>query len=324
MKKQGKYRKRRRFQPNNPACPCLLSLDFTTAQKLSYIRHRITRLKGDPMKKCLDYAATVLAAVAVSVFLSYSPAHSKPPAEVKEKRPAPASPAIAAKGRTVFDASHKEIFSPVKKGTLDYSAFRDMLKASGAAVSVNKDKISSKALEGVGTYIIAGPSEDIGPDEIGALHAFVNKGGNLLVMLHISAPVARLTETFGVVVSNFVVAEETGNIGAQPQDFYITRFTPHPVTEGLRKISVYGSWGLLVEGAAKEVAATSDNAWADLNRDRKRDEGEPASKFGVVAVASYGAGKVVVVADDAPFANKFLKEADNTKLAGNIIKWFKE
>lgn len=276
------------------------------------------------MKKCLDYAAAVLAAVAVSVFLSCSPAHSKPTAGKDVKKAAPAAPSAAAKGRTVFDASHKEIFSPVKKGTLDYSGFHDMLKASGAAVSVNKDKISTKALEGVGTYIIAGPSEDIGPDEIGALHAFVNKGGNLLVLLHISSPVARLTESFGVVVSNFVVAEETGNIGGQPQDFYITRFIPHPVTEGLKKIAVYGAWGLLAEDAAKEVAATSDNAWADLNRDRKRDEGEPVSRFGVLAAASYGAGKVVVVADDAPFANKFLKEADNTKLAGNIIKWFKK
>lgn len=259
----------------------------------------------------------------MSIFLAPHDAFSKPEAEdLNEARPEASATALSAPGRTVFDGSHKEIFSPVSRGELDYSAFADKFSSAGSAVAVNHGRISPQALEGVKTYVIAGPTEEIGPHEMGAIHSFVSRGGNLLVLLHISSPVARLTESFGILVSNFVLAEQSGNIGGEPQDFLVTRFTPHPVTEGLGKIAVYGSWGLMAERNSTEVANTSDKAWADLNRDRKLDEGEPLASFGIIAVAGYGSGKVVVVADDAPFANRFIGEADNGRLADNIVGWF--
>lgn len=225
--------------------------------------------------------------------------------------------------KTIFDLSHSEIFSPVKKGPLHYSDFYESLKKSGETVGVNNSKITAKTLEGVKTYIIAGPSKDLGRDEIEALRGFVNSGGNLLVLLHISSPVARLTEPFGIIVSNFVIAEKTDTIKNQSQDFYVTRFNPHPITNGLKKIAVFGSWGLMAEGPAKVLASTSDKAWADMNRNRSFDKDEPVQSFGVLAAAGLGNGKIVVVADDAPFANQFIGEAENRQLAENIMKWFK-
>lgn len=226
-------------------------------------------------------------------------------------------------GKTVFDLAHAEIFSPVKTGPLHYSSFYKRIKRSGEDVYINTDPVTSKSLEGVDTYIIAGPSMELAPDEIAALKDFVNNGGNLLVLLHISGPVARLTENFGIIVSNFVISERDGAINGQSQDFYVTRFSKHPVTDGLKKIAVFGTWGIMARDGARLAAVTSEKAWADINRNRTFEEGEPVQSFGIVAVNEFGKGKVVVVADDAPFANRFIGEADNKKFAENVIRWFK-
>lgn len=248
---------------------------------------------------------------------------SAPKAGVKKQADIKASKEAAA--RTVFDMAHAEIFSPVKEGELNYTAFYESFKSAGEAVSISQEPITDKRLSGVKTYVIAGPSQPFQGSEIDALRAFVKRGGNLLVLLHISGPVAALTNSFGIIVSNYVIGEQEGIIEGRTQDFHVTRFGGHPVTKGLEKIAFYGAWGLMTEGEeALVVAGTSARAWADVNRNRayEKDE-EPAQEFGMIAVAELGKGKVVVVGDDAPFANKFIGEADNRKLAENIIKWFK-
>jgi len=274
------------------------------------------------MKKTLLPAAVTIAAV-ISLFVFISPASSKPNAKgSKAPRPAATATALKGPGMTVFDGSHQEIFSPENKGELDYSGFADKFTAAGSTVSINRKRVNQQTLEGVRTYVIAGPTQPFGLHEIDALHSFVSKGGNLLILLHISSPVARLSESFGILVSNFVLAEQENKIEGRSQDFLVTRFTDHPVTKGLNRIAVYGTWGVKAQRKAVEVAKTSDKAWADINRNRKYDEGEPIGSFGIVAVTGYGSGKVVVVADDAPFANRFIGEADNPMLADNIVGWF--
>lgn len=229
----------------------------------------------------------------------------------------------AAGPRTVFDLAHSEIFSPVETGPLNYSAFYEGFKTFGENVALNAVKITPETLKGVKTFIFAGPSREVWPSEIDAIKAFVHGGGNLLVLLHISKPVARLTEPFGIVVSNFVVSESDGVIKGQSQDFFVSRLAKHPLTEGVNRLAVFGTWGLMTESGASTIASTSEKAWADLDRNRARDPNEPVQSFGIVGVNSFGKGKVVVVADDAPFANKFINEADNKRFAENIIRWFK-
>lgn len=229
----------------------------------------------------------------------------------------------AARGATVFDLFHAEIFSPVQTGPLHYSDFYEGFRKAGEDVSVSMVEVTPESLKGVKTFVLAGPSRDLWPGEIEALVKFVNGGGNLLVLLHISKPVARLTEPFGILVSNFVISEPEGLINGQSQDFLVTDLTDHPVTRGVKKIAVYGTWGLMTEKKASTIAATSKRAWADLNRNRAFDKNEPVQSFGIVAVAESGKGKVVVVADDAPFANRFINEADNKRFSDNIIRWFK-
>lgn len=226
-------------------------------------------------------------------------------------------------GKAVFDLSHGEIFSPTEFGPLNYSIFYNTFKDYGWSVGVNSAHVTTAALKGVKTYVIAGPTQEFDEGEISALAAFVEGGGNVLVLLHIAGPVAQLTESFGIIVSNFVLAEPADNVKDEVQDFYVSRFKKHPVTDGLKKIAVFGTWGLMAGGhKAKLVAMTSANAWADSNRNRVFDPQEFVQEFGIIGVAGLAKGKFVVVADDAPFANKFITVADNGRLAENIIRWF--
>lgn len=278
----------------------------------------------------LSGITTILASILLAAPLyAQTPQADAPAAAAEVSQPAVsvapelAKPEVATgPAKVVFDTSHGEIFSPVKKGPLHYSDFTATIRKTGAKVSMNAEAISLKALEGVDTYIIAGPSKPVSRDEIAALSLFVQDGGNLLVLMHISPPVAQLTESFGILVSNFVIAEHEGTIKGKSQDFYVAKMIEHPVTAGVGKIAVFGSWGLMAEGEASVLASTSEKAWMDLNRNRAFDHGEPIQSYGIVAAANSGAGKVVVVADDAPFANKFMKEAGNRRLAQNIIAWF--
>lgn len=232
-------------------------------------------------------------------------------------------PVKAVSKRVVFDLSHEEVFTPTEAGPLNYSVFYNTFKEQGWKVGITKERISANTLKGVRTYVIAGPMKTVDDAEIEALHAFVKKGGRLIVMLHISAPAAQLCESFGILVSNFVIAEPQDNIAGAAQDFYVTRFAKHPVTDGVSRAAVYGSWGLMSgDPDAKIIAATSERAWADTNRNRSQDAGEPVQEFGIIGVSEVGKGKVVIVADDAPFANKFINTADNGRMAENIIGWF--
>lgn len=272
-----------------------------------------------PIMKKTILTTIVTAAFVFAGFCGASMADKSVPREAAKK------PAMKAQApTTLFDLSHSEIFSPVKEGPLNYTAFHDALKQSGEEVGINKEPVTPARLARIKTYIIAGPVHPFSSEEISALESFVKKGGNLLVLLHISPAVAQLTNSFGIIVSNFTLAETTDLIDNKPQDFLVTNFGPHPVTSGLEKIAVYGTWGLMTNEPAMTVAATTGRAWADMDRNRKFDKGEPQQEFGIVAVTEFGKGKVVVVADDAPFANKFIGQADNRRLAENIIRWFRQ
>lgn len=232
-------------------------------------------------------------------------------------------PSTAARPRAVFDAGHSEVFSPMKDGPVHYSAFRGMFVKNGFKTGILSEPITPERLSGAGIYVIAGPMQGFTQDEIDALRTFVENGGSLLVMLHISAPVAALLPEFGVTVSNFVIAEGNNTIKGAAQDFYLTDLTGHPINAGVKKIAVFGAWGLLAQGRARATALTSAGAWADANRNRRYDSGEPRQSFAIIAVCECGKGRVVVIGDDAPFANGFMKEAGNARLALNVIKWLK-
>lgn len=270
------------------------------------------------MKSIFSRKLTLLSFIAVLTIGLISPLPSLAAGKVKHKA------AKKTHYNVAFDLGHNEIFSPLNDGKLHYSNFYKSFQEAGANAGVNELLVTPEVLKDVDAYVIAGPASPFITPEIMALQGFVHDGGSLLVLLHISSPVARLTESFGIYVSNFVLSEGKNLIEGESQDFFVTDFAPSPVTKGLKKIALFGSWGLMAERGALVVARTSDKAWADLNRSRTLEPDEPVQSFGIVAVREFGAGRVVVVADDAPFANSFETAGDNSLLADNIINWFRD
>lgn len=224
-------------------------------------------------------------------------------------------------GEAIFDISHHVIFQPDSEKPLGLKKFVNLFESMGSKAVLSEKNISPETLSRADVLIIPGSMRAYSKEEIDRIQLYVIEGGSLLVLLHIAPTLARVTERFGIILSNFVVSESINTIGGQSQDFYAKDIASHPVTKGIKSVALYGAWALLTEGNAKTVVSTSARAWGDINRNRMFDGGEPAQKFGLIAATDFGKGKVVVVADDAPLANAFIGEADNMGLAKNIINW---
>ena len=69
------------------------------------------------------------------------------------------------------------------------------------------------------------------------------------------------------------------------------------------------------------IAATSEDAWVDLDGNRKLSAADAVQSFGVVVAGTLGKGQFLVFGDDAIFQNKFLDD-DNRRLANNLAEWF--
>lgn len=224
-------------------------------------------------------------------------------------------------GNVYFDVSHMVIFQPDSDKELGLKRFVSLFEKKGDKVYIETPDFNATAAARPDVIILPGSMTPYSGPEIYRIEKFVKEGGSLLVLLHIAPPLARVTERFGIVLSNAVISEKENLIAGSSQDFYAKDIASHPITNDVSSVALYGTWGLLAEKEAQIVASTTDRAFPDFNRNRVIDKGEPEIKVGVVAVSEYGKGRVVVVADDAPLANAFLDMGDNLRLARNIISW---
>lgn len=234
---------------------------------------------------------------------------------------------LVAGGKKVvlFDLSHGELFSPTKSTPLDHSQLSALFRNTGYGVRSLTSSVKTESLNGVNIFVLNGAMKEFGKSEINTISNYILKGGNVLILLHISSPVARLTEQFGIVVSNFIVRERKKELflNTNGSDFLVNKFQQHQLFEKVKNISVYGSWGLNAEGKyAKLLASTSANAYADLNQNNRYELTDATQSFGIVALAEIGKGKLLVISDDSIFNNSFLSQGDNEQFAKNIINYF--
>jgi hypothetical protein len=221
----------------------------------------------------------------------------------------------------IFDQGHGQRFTIEQKEGLHLSGLASLFSEGGFEVKSVKGQITDEVLAGVHVLIISGAFSPFSPQEIDAISRFVEKGGNLSVMLHIPQTVAGLLGKFHVITSNYVLNEQENMINSKPKDFYVKKLEVHPLTKGLKKFAVHGGWALMNEGGSgKLIAQTSGKAWVDFDRDGKLSEGDVKQSFGVVIAGTFGKGKFVVFGDDAIFQNTFLQN-ENLTLGKNLVKW---
>lgn len=224
----------------------------------------------------------------------------------------------------LFDEGHGEHFLPEHDGPLDLSRFATVLRQQGFEVRATDQALSDESLAHVDVLVIAGAFKTLTSAEVDATTRFVDRGGRLLVTLHIGPPVANLLHRLNTSISNGVICESENVIDDICTNFRVTRFESHPLTKGVNEFRVFGGWALLSTGAnASAVASTGPRAWIDLNGDGKLGGRDAVQSFAVLVAGQYGRGRFAVFGDDAVFQNQFLEQG-NLALATNLAAWLAE
>jgi hypothetical protein len=227
-------------------------------------------------------------------------------------------------GRIVlFDQSHGQRFLLAGAEPLGLSGLAGTLQAQGMTPKALTGGITAAALRDVGALVISGPFQPFSVTENQVVTAFVQAGGRLCLLLHISSPVAPLLRQLGLAVSLAPVRDQVNLIAGNPLNFMVTALEPQELTAGLAGFNVYGCWGLLnLDANSRVLGATSPGGWSDKNGDGTRNEAEPPMALAVLVAGNLGKGEFVVVGDDAVFQNKFLT-GGNLKLAENVSRWLR-
>lgn len=229
------------------------------------------------------------------------------------------SPVCAA--TVLFDQGHGQMFTIDAEGPLQLSQLASLFQKTGSKVRASDTPLTPDQLSGVDVLVCSGPFRPFTQEEIETVLSFVERGGRLLLMLHIAPPAGDLLHALGLDFANGVVREQDQIIDNNPLDFYVSDLTGHPVTEGLERFAIYGSWVLRVDTATAEVLAyTGPRAWVDLNRDEKLGVEDAVQPFAVAVVGTRGKGSFLVFGDDAVFQNRFLVK-ENLTLAKKMVDW---
>lgn len=224
----------------------------------------------------------------------------------------------------LFDEGHGQFFSSQKEGALHLSKFAKVLKDEGLQITVENTPFNEEQLKRFDAIIISGPFKPFTEEEISLLQSYVQRGGKLIVMLHISMPAVELFKKFGVEITKGPISETVNIINNKNTDFYVQNLSPHTLTHGLSKFAIYGTWGFIKNSSSVELLAlSSPSSWIDTNKNGKPDDNEQKGPFGVIAIGTYGKGTFLFFADDAIFQNSFL-EQENLQLAKNLAKFIKE
>ena len=251
-----------------------------------------------------------------------APLNPTAPTVVAETLPATAAPARAT---IVFDMSHSEVFGPQDESDLGQSKTVARMRAAGYNVRVNTRKLTSSSAIGtdVAAVFLPGPMVPLMDKERAALDSFVNRGGTLILTIHVPFPVLGMPARYGLPVGTGVVIDPTIQTD-NPGVWVTNRIVADPLTKGVTKIEVVSGWPVGTEKSdiaePRIVINAPKSTVVDANGDNTFDTKDPQPPYGMVGVATIGSGRVVVMGDDAILANIAIDTNDNAKLLDNLLE----
>lgn len=235
--------------------------------------------------------------------------------------PADARPSL---GTVVFDMGHGEVFGADDTGELGQSGAVSRIREAGFDVVVNSDTITEADLATASGLIIAGPMIPLRDEEYAAITSFVERGGTVLLTIHVPFPVQKVPAHWGLPVgTEIVMSQGEFTNPTQPSVFGADAIVPNPLTEGVTRVVVVSGWPVMAASAQAElVVSSNDRSWLSASGDQSPvpPEGTTFGSYGIIGVTRIGKGQVVVSGDDAVFANLALAEEDNARLLDNIIR----
>lgn len=224
------------------------------------------------------------------------------------------------KGRIIFDMAHGEIFGPDDTGELGQSQAVQTMRDSGFEVDVTTERLTAEKIDGAAGVVLAGPMVALSDSEVAALDAYVRAGGTVFLTTHVPYPIMALPAHWGLPVSTLIVQSRTPVPGGDAGVFVTSQVVTDTVTEGVGSVAVVSGWAIRsASPSSKVVVGSGAGTYADQNRDGKPDVEGP---FGLIGVARYGKGTVIISGDDAVFANLAIDAAGNKKLLQNLLELF--
>ncbi|MEM2574372.1 MAG: hypothetical protein QXF77_08160, partial [Candidatus Jordarchaeales archaeon] len=232
---------------------------------------------------------------------------------------------IKREGESMSSFNWKILFNETQKErgrlALNYRGLKGLLEEAGfQCIRLVDSPITEDKLEKFDIFVIPCPDQSkFNPSEIDVIVNFVSRGGGLLIMSHaggdpgLRTNLNSIAEKFGISFQNNQVTDERQNFvhSNMPK---ITRFSSHPITQGINEICYPAGCSLkIVGGNAEGVAFASKTA-------------EPPEAI-VAATAEFGAGKVVALGSYEIFRDRTaggLNTAQNASFALNIFNWLKE
>jgi len=208
--------------------------------------------------------------------------------------------------------------------------------------------------------IIAGPTQHFSTEEVSALKAYVEGGGNLMVLFDIEAgisesgifdpsemnPLESMVADMGIRFNRVPLASEKNNITAtrSPSDawfIYSNIFTSHESVSSLSKhdervalLYYQGGYFSITPELGKwktfETVRSLSDTFADINRNFKRDGDEKADAYVMAAVAElkdfnapnkHRKGRVAVVGDATILSDMLVRNVGNVLFFSDSLKW---
>lgn len=228
-------------------------------------------------------------------------------------------------GTIVFDMGHGEIFGADDTSELGQSQAIAKMRSAGFEVVVNPDTITTEDLSNASGLVIAGPMRPLLDEEYKAITAFAERGGTVLLTIHVPFPVLKVPAHWGLPVdTTIVMSQRPFASAAEPSVFIADGIAADiPVTEGVDEILVVSGWPVGTASESGKLAVmTGGDSWLTSAGDQQPlpPDGTAFSSYGIIGVAQVGKGLIVVSGDDAVFANIALGMADNARLLENIIE----
>lgn len=213
-----------------------------------------------------------------------------------------------------------------------------------AQVRVPWTPLSLGGASAVFLNLVSGDHPRFRASEVSALLTFVRRGGGLLLLTdhsncYFHAEVLQpLTVPLGLGLPPVTAADRGAGRTLSPRSnawVQVGVDRSHPVTAGVRRLGFMTAGAVEpVDGSRMEVLVrTSEQGWADRWEPHRRDDSsgftgnlqqdaaEPTGSVGLVAAGEYGAGRVVVLADQNAWGSTLIGIEDNARLFTNALAW---
>lgn len=224
----------------------------------------------------------------------------------------------------LFDQAHGQQSLIENTDLFGLSDLAENFKQHTFDVQSSREPLTDQSLNNVAVLVISGARTPLSGQEIQALHTYLNKGGQLCLLLDAKETLSPLLQSLNIAVSNGLIHAQTSPAAPEAQtDFFVTDLAPHPLTKGLRQFKLSSSWALNTSLEANSIAKTGPQTWIDLNGNNARDGNDAQQAFSVVVTGQLGHGHFVLFADSTIFQNRSFR-SHNQKLAENLSSWFKK